>query len=251
MPVSDSSEEKLKKFFLDRAFTATSEIRKSYAPGIDFAVFIPVDKVGPQAKKGLTSKLQLSSLEQRIREELGLVVQWIIIPSEKHNAIETALRDLIEKRFPNAFTSVFISSPTILPVTVWLVPGENPSIRHDLQSAEIIVKEFLGLFQIQEVSFIAEVEPTATIPMILRKLKLFAPQSIDGLAAIFAQDGINVPNQWLHSKLDTLRKQGLVVWANETGRYALTEQGVRLVPHGRNRKSSDIERALALGRLKW
>lgn len=96
-----------------------------------------------------------------------------------------------------------------------------------------------------------ESEDLPANPMILRRLKTHAPVTTERLANELRSMRSMVPSvRWLQGKLDTLRKQGLVTRSSE-GAYSLTEGGLSVVPHGKQRSSSDVERALAFGRRRW
>ncbi len=57
--------------------------------------------------------------------------------------------------------------------------------------------------------------------------------------------------RWLNHQLDMLRKDGLVVRSNHDGRYRLTQQGNAILIGSKHRGSTDVRRALALGRRRW
>jgi hypothetical protein len=252
MPNSDSSRiDELKQFLADKTFGFISEIRPSYSGKFHFTIFVSADRVSRRAGKGLTSEAQLSLVARAIKEELDLEIQWVITPSDQADALEAALRKLIEQRYPHAVASIYISSPKIAPVSVWVEMRREVERLPTQNALETIVKEFFDLFDVKEVAVICESDHVPTDPMILRRIKKSAPVKISELAGDFQAQGFVIPNErWLNSRLDRLRKKGLLIRSAE-GTYVLSEAGTRTVPHNRNRSSSDIERALALGRRKW
>jgi len=109
-------------------------------------------------------------------------------------------------------------------------------VLHDIENAIVTDDDAVGLPSLQ---------------MVLRKLKVHAPATIPALMSSMREAGFTVPDsRWLNRCLDRFRKQGLVTKSAE-GVFCLTEKALAVVPHGKNRMSSDIERVLALGRRKW
>lgn len=253
MPTSESSEiTRLKEFLALKGIDFVSEIRASRTPPFDFVLCVPGDRIAQLAGEGQISRRQMKLLQTAAKKECGLDVGWIVTPSEKTNAVETALLELLASRFPTAVNAVFISSLKSEPVSVWLDRNPANEAPPELSSLREVVEQFLKLYRVAAVLVMDGASAdTPTNPMILRRLKIIAPATTKQLALALTAAGATIPQaRWLQSKLDTLRKQGLVVRANN-GEYCLTELGLSLVPHSQTRTSSDIDRALALGRRKW
>jgi predicted transcriptional regulator len=101
---------------------------------------------------------------------------------------------------------------------------------------------------IDEISFVFSSGP-ANESVVLRILKTKQPITVEDIAPEIEKSGYTTDIQRLKNIVDVLRKNGLVHRLND-GKYSLTEKGLRTVPHGNYRDSSDVERALALGE-KW
>lgn len=242
----------LKEFLAAKGIDFVSEIRPSRTPRFDFALCVPGERIANLAGQGQISHRQMKLIKTAAKKECGLDIEWVVTPNERTNAVETALLELLATRFPGAVNAVFISSLKSEPVSVWLDRNTQNEAPPDLSALREVVEQLLKLYGV--VTFLVmdgAGADTPTNPMILRRLKIVAPATTEQLAEALSAAGATIPQaRWLQSKLDTLRKQGFVVRSN-TGAYCLTELGLSLVPHSRNRNSSDIDRALALGRRKW
>lgn len=253
MPTSDSSElTRLKAFLVARGINFVLDIQANRTPPIDFALCIPGDRIADLAGKGQISQRQMKLIQSSVAKELGLQIEWVVTPSQRTSAMEAALHELLEGKYPGVVGAVFISALKTAPVSVWIERNPKDETRPELAALEAIVEQFLKLYDIAEplVTDGLSVDLPSN-PMILRKLKVLAPITPKRLAEALQAAGSTVPDlRWLQSKLDTLRKHGLLV-RSQAGEYCLTEVGLGVVPHGPNRSSSDVERALALGRRKW
>ncbi len=242
----------LKEFLAAKGIDFVSEIRASRTPRFDFALCVPGERIANLAGQGQISRRQMKFLQTAAKKECGLEIEWVVTPNEKTNAVETALLELFATRFPGAVNAVFISSLKSEPVSVWLDRNPQNEAPPDLSVLREVAEQLLKLYGVAAFLVMDGAgSDTPTNPMILRRLKIVAPATTEQLAEALSSAGATIPEtRWLQSKLDTLRKQGFVVRSN-AGAYCLTELGLSLVPHSRNRSSSDIDRALALGRRKW
>jgi hypothetical protein len=253
MLTSESSDIiRLKEFLAAKGVDFVSEIRASRTPPFDFALYVPGEGIANLAGQGRVSRRQMKLLQTSAKKECGLNIEWIVTPNEKANAVETALLELLATRFPGAVNAVFISSLKSQPVSVWLDRNPKNDSPPDLPALREVVEQLLKLYGVAAFLLMDGAgADTPTNPMILRRLKIVAPATTEQLAKALSAAGARIPEaRWLQSKLDTLRKQGFVV-RSTAGTYCITEFGLALVPHSPTRTSSDIERALALGRRKW
>jgi hypothetical protein len=253
MANSDSSNiSRLRDFLAGRGVDFLSEVKANRTPPIDFALFVAGDRVAERAGKGQISHRQMKLLQRDVKKHLGLEVEWIVTAGQQTTAMEVALHELLEARYPGAASAVYISSPKIVPVSVWIEPSPKAKNRPEMAHLKTVCAQFLKLFGIEgSVVMYGESEDLPSNPMILRNLKINAPVTTERLADQLRSMRSIIPNvRWLQGKLDTLRKEGLVTRSNE-GDYSLTELGLGIVPYGKHRSSSDIERALALGRRRW
>lgn len=110
--------------------------------------------------------------------------------------------------------------------------------------------EYLSSLNINISQFVYEQKnnPEPSLMVILRVSKKIFPFNLEGLATKIIDGGYYVVSaDWLNSKLDSLRKKGLLV-RDQEGLYRLTQLGLEAVPVTKSRNSSDIERILYLAR---
>lgn len=253
MLTSDSSKiVDLIEFLKTRGIDFVTEVRGNRPPPFHYAVFIPSERVSALAKPGFVSKRQLKNLQSALREHLGIAVEWIEESGSRSSAMEAALLQLLEMKFPGRFREVFISGLKSRPICVWIEPLKDVDDYPSPEEIRAVVQTFMDLYGLAE--FVVDDGTDTSLPSnsaILRRLKIHAPVVTSDLAGQLAASGATVPDdRWLQRKLDRLRKQGLV-HRESNGAYCLTELALKAVPHGRGRTSSDVERALALGRRKW
>lgn len=243
---------RLKEFLSAKGIDFVVEIHSNRMPPIDFALYVAGDRLASLAAKGQISPRQMRLIQTVAKKELGLQIEWIVTPSQKAIAIEAALQELLNRRFPGALSAVFVSSLETLPVSIWIERNSEDEAQPELRALKLVVAEFLKFYDVTTFILLdRDNADTPTNPMIIRRLKVISPATTEELAESLSGAGVKIPNvRWLQSKLDALRKQGLVV-RSKTGVYCLTELGLSVVPHGKNRNSSDIDRALALARRKW
>ncbi|MCB1054474.1 MAG: hypothetical protein KDD11_03055 [Acidobacteria bacterium] len=171
---------------------------------------------------------------------------------EDLRALEAALAQAFLAQSLDLVRSVHIASVDTGAVRVWLglrVAEVDAAKIRDLKS---MVKSFFSLYGRSEVllGFVDFLGEPGTLP-ILRAIKIEAPVSLRRLVEALSRKGFMVPSEsWLRTRLDTLRRKRLLVWS-KGGSYSLSEAGLRVVRHGVGKRSSDVERVLALGRRKW
>lgn len=92
-----------------------------------------------------------------------------------------------------------------------------------------------------------------TESVVLKELKSAQPITTTLLDSVLREKGFEFEIRKLKNILDYLRKHEFVhyIHRDPEGDFVLTERGLKTVPHGNFRSSSDIERALVLGRRTW
>ena len=86
---------------------------------------------------------------------------------------------------------------------------------------------------------------------ILTTTKKYQPVKLDNLDNFLSKNYPALRIDWLNKQLDKLIKKKLLVRERNTETYAMTALGLNLLPNIVSRNSSDIVRALDLGRRKW
>jgi hypothetical protein len=242
----------LQTFLEARQFRFIKQAKESHSMPHGIALFIDSDDIAARADSKHTSWRQLRRLQQDIRKKLEIDIEWIVIPGPEVAALETALIEILRSQFPGIFASAFVSSPKISPAWVWLeaIPGTRQM--PDSKAVESCVRDLFKVFGFEAPNVVyANANELPSNITILRSIKINSPILVEDLLSIMMRKGSAIPDlRWLQTKLDTMRKSGLLVRAH-SGHYALTELALATVPISKNRTSSDVERALALGRAKW
>lgn len=175
---------------------------------------------------------------------------------ETRRDFEAGLRGYINHRFEHIIEDCHISATSPTRYDVFLEPEVSDSReipRITRIAVKYIVNEFLDFFglELARVHWTKSVKDVPTRITLLAAVKSEAPADLGSIARALEERGYpSVDEGWLRRKFDLLRKLGLVVRSRE-GRYALTEQALAQIPVRATRASSDVTRALALGRKDW
>jgi len=218
-------------------------------------VYVPSSQVGKNVGKGKTSKRQMARLKKDLKKQHGLDIEFLIHKSKGEEQVVTGLCALLGKRLGRYMGECFASFPEEDIAEIW-VDAKQPVLSSEALSVEGIetaIRDYLQLFNIR-LRGLHVSGPEKELPsnvVLLRVIKILAPAELDEIRSKLEGDGFDVGlPKWLEGKLDILRKEGFLL-RQKDGSYVLTDVGLRLTPHGAFRSSSDIERALFLGRKKW
>jgi hypothetical protein len=240
---------KLHELLRKRGVDLIVKARHNRVSACHFVLSISEDHISEHSTRGAISPRQMKLLEREIQEHLKLEVEWVITPSTRVGVFEKALLELFETRYPGAVSSVILSSLKATPLSVWV--EQNPSSIISLDKIDDLIKEFFLIYAIDARLVNSGEGDLPTNPVVLRNLKIYAPVTTERLAQTLQSKSFLIPSvHWLQVKLDKLRKLELIIRSKE-GDYSLTEQGLTATPYGPYRLSSDVDRALALGKRKW
>lgn len=255
MPVGSSESaqvKKIKEFLNSQSFNFISNIVES--EGNKFFVSIASSYVGNTIKDGKTSFRQLAHLKKTIKEKIGQSVEFIVFIDEGFQNIESGLGEFVRRTFNEVKIDTYLSFYKGNIVDVYFENEIN-----DITDESFFIRlkdkvtEFLGSFDMEVRSFTANV-PEKYVPSgmsILNNIKKFSPVTAPQLIENLNNGGSVVPSiDWLRSRLDVLRKNGLILWM-EGGTYCVTLKGLKAIPHPKSRISSDVLRILELGKKKW
>ncbi len=241
--------QKIRQWFSDRKFTKHISVIDGSSDG-EVIVFISASHVGQKISVDKTSRRQLSHLKRIAERELGLRVDFRITDDECEADIESGITALFHKAWQRSDVKVYLSVSLDKYADLWI--DAPPMSIAGKVSTDInnTVKEYLenvGLVLHKIYLYGALVPYTA---IVLRSVKVLQPTTAEEVEKYLAKRGFKkVPIRWIKSQLDRLRKKNLITWSNET--YSITYAGLSSLPIIRGRSSSDIERALALGKRRW
>ncbi len=231
-----------------RAFISDVRLRPSDE---SIMLYVSQHRVASKAKPGVTSARQLNNIKKGLAGKYSRKVEVILVQDDAQQALESGFYQILNRKFNDQIVSLYISfrdeSVVDAFIEVSILTGQlqceiSEHFKTVLEDAE------LRLGTIQWLSSPSELP---TLPALLRALKTLQPVNLYRLTIIIQKSYKSVSDKWLSHKLDQLRKKGLVIWQKDSETYVLTDKALGYIPAGTRRTSSDIERALALGRRKW
>lgn len=214
-------------------------------------VYVSSSAIGKKSGKGKTSIRQLKYLSKAIKKDLRLNTEILIHRGEEQQKFEAGLCALLRDNFGEAVEDCYVSLPEEKFAEIWIDLTDFSLVNSESLKSKVI--EYLELFdkKLRFIHWSGEKKEKPSNPIILRAVKTAAPAEVAEIQKIIEMKGLFVPSsEWLNGKLDLLRKNDMLL-RQQDKTYVLTHKGLRLVPHGNFKSSSDIERALALGRRKW
>ncbi len=211
-------------------------------------LYVSWKNVGPVVQKDYTSIKQLNLLKNRLSKQYSVSIEIVFLQSEGHFEMENGIFQLLNQQFPNQVKSFYISFKDGKTIDAWIeVEEQERNLRKKITSyleSILFPKMKLGVVQ-----WFGIYDLPSTIA-ILRAIKIIQPVNIDELVERLRESHKGLNEKWLRNKLDHLRRDGYLRWS-KPGNFTLTGKSLPLIPAGRQKSSSDIERALELGRRKW
>lgn len=212
-------------------------------------IYVPREKIAPRVRSGFTSLRQLENLRKNLGQKYSVNIEIIQTASTSHQELESGVYQLLNRRFKDKIVSFFISFREESLLDSWIeVSDLDESLRREIEGY------LRNLYDESSLSggyftWLSSSGELPTIPALLRLIKVNQPVHIASLLTLVRDDYPTVSKRWLSRKLDLLRRKNLLVW-QKLDSYALTSAGIAVVPTGKSRSSSDVYRALALGRRK-
>ena len=213
-------------------------------------VFISASYLGSKAVSGRTSLRQLAHLKRIAAKELGLYVNFRVTVSEDREEIESGINALVRKVLQSSDVKVFLSVSKDRYADLWFDDAPK-SISENIKINMItVIKDYLKNVDLTLHEMYLHGASIPSSAMILRSVKILQPATAQEITKYIIDRGfLSVPIKWIKSQLDLLRKKKFIIWSKET--YSITYEGLSSLPIVRGRSSSDIERALALGKRRW
>jgi hypothetical protein len=239
--ILDAVDDRLKKFVR----------RARYRPSDETVlIYVLRDKVAKKATGLTTSNRQLSNLKKSLSAKFGKHVEIIHVLSDAQESLEDTIILMLNNKFTGNVTSLYMSFENENIVNSWIEVSElSDDLKNamEIHYAKILEDVGLGFGTVQWIDSTREMP---TFPWLLRFLKSNQPINIEDFADEVVNNFPSVNRKWLNHKLDQLRKKNLLI-RETSGNYVLTVQGLSVVPAGASYSSSDVDRALALGRKRW
>lgn len=213
-------------------------------------LYVPQEKIIEKSKKGFTSSRQLEFIKKKIEAEYEMPVEVVVTQSEDHFELEAGIFQILNRKFDDRVLALYLSFSGHKKVNVWIdIEGLNKDILQSIEKHLCNILDEANIL-VNVISWASTEPELPTLASILREIKIYQPIDLDGLLKLLHKNFYSIPDKWLNRKLDQLRKRGFLR-REKNGCYVLTALAVASVPAGTRYTSSDIERALALGKRKW
>ncbi|MDH0144694.1 hypothetical protein [Aquipseudomonas alcaligenes] len=216
-------------------------------------VEIPLGKIKGKVERGYTSRLQISKLCRLIQEKTGLRPIPVFLASPELAQLESGLQASLLLAHPDIVSDCSISFSAGNAANVTVILSDLLDERK-LEAIRRHVREMILLasLTVDRIDFISPTQPPASLASILRAVKILSPVAPKTVYEYLKSRDFTCPSEkWLATKLDSARRKGLLVRSDD-GAYALSADGVSVVPALRSKNSSDIERILLLAkRREW
>jgi len=213
-------------------------------------LYVPKDKVSDKAQKGFVSLKQLDNLQSKLKREFDTCTEVVLLDADSLTKVGEGFVALLKSTFQDNITDAHISFLNAHRVSATIVLSDFID-----NSKKEAIEAFLTAIltpthiELQAVQW-DEVELPSLIE-ILTTTKKFQPLKLDNLYDLLCKDYPTLRIDWLNKQLDKLIKKKFLVRERDTETYAMTALGLNLLPKIASRNSSDIVRALDLGRRKW
>lgn len=214
-------------------------------------LYVSQDRISSKVKSGLTSFRQLNNLKKAITQKFSRNAEVILFQNDAQKELESGFYQILSRKFDGQIISLYISFRDKFVVDGFI---EVANLTAQLQTE--ISEHFNSILkdaelQLGSLYWLDSPADFPTIVALLRVLKVLQPVSLKELTVEIQKDYGSVSDKWLNHKLDQLRKKGFILRQKINSTYVLSGDALRVIPAGARRTSSDIERALALGRKKW
>lgn len=215
-------------------------------------LYILGSRVAKRARPGFTSVRQLQFLKKGLSATFSVDVQVVFVDSDAQLELEAGYFQMLNRRFENKVSSLFLSFVEDASVNAHIeVSDTADQLKADIANfLEDILRA--SNFELGVLRWLDS--PTLSRPtraVILRTLKSAQPATLELLCESLCESYPSVPKKWLSHQLDQLRKNGFIFRQSGSETYVLTDNALAAIPAGTLRTSSDVSRALALGRRQW
>lgn len=214
-------------------------------------LYVPQSSVATNVKPGFTSFRQLNNLKKKLAEEYSVNSEIIFVQNDAQQELESGFYQILNRKFNDQIISLFTSFSEESKVDAYIEVEElTESLQREIEDhfASLLNEAELQLGVMQWLDSPADLPG---LIVLLRRLKALQPVDLSGITENIQENYSSVTDKWVSHKLDQLRKKGFLLRQKSTGTYVLTDKALKVIPAGARRTSSDIDRALALGKRKW
>jgi hypothetical protein len=243
--------EQVREWLRKKRFPAQVSILDAPQPGV-VLVFVPSLVVAQKKAGGKTSVRQMAHLRRMAHGDLAIDIEFRVGTDDGLHDIESGLIAVVREALSRQEVHAFVTSSLKGMTDVWIdaqVKERGPS-RVPAARVTEVVRDYLSKvgLTLHQVYWQGSMVPSSV--NLLRVVKVLEPVTVGRIAEYLQRkDYLGVPVRWVKAQLDRLRRDGLIAWRQNE--YVITASGLSLLPSSRGPASSDIERALVLGRRRW
>lgn len=231
-----------KKYFISDFFIRSSD-------GC-IVLYIPKDKVSHKAEKGFVSHTQLDNLQSKLKSQSNINSEIVLLDTDGLIKVSEGFVALLKSTYTNIVSDAQISFLTAHRANV-VVQLSELSDNSQKEAIESFLKAVFSPANIElQALYFEEVELPSLVE-ILAKTKVLQPATLERIHTYLSEEYTSIQITWLNKQLDKLIKKRFLVREKETKSYTVTALGLNVLPRLATRNSSDILRALDLGRRKW
>lgn len=213
-------------------------------------LYVPKDKVSDTAQKGFVSLKQLDNLQNKLKQEYGVDSELILTDSDNLAKMSEGFETLLKTTFPGVVGGAqvyFVNAQkvnVIIKLSDAVESTKKETIKAFLETVLTAAKIEVQALQWDEVELPSLIE-------VLTTTKKLQPVKLNKVYSCLHEDYPSLQENWLNKQLDKLVKKRFLVREQATETYVVTAYGLNVLPKVASRNSSDIVRALDLGRRKW
>lgn len=214
-------------------------------------LYIPIDHLSETVKSGAVSKLQLEILIRHLSTKYSTKLEILYIESDRLNDLAKGIELILKANFNNFIKSINLTFLSSEKVTAEIFT-QNLDQDNKLSITAYLTSTLKSSnIEVENIEWLGDIEQYPSTMEILIALKKMQPISLEYFLENLNADFKTIDQKWLNRQLDKLIKKGLLIRDNISEEYALSWQGLSIIPNVSNISNSDIKRALSLGRRKW
>lgn len=214
-------------------------------------LYISIDHLSETVRSGAVSKLQLELLIRNLSTKYSTKLEILYIESHRLNDLAKGIELILKAQFNNFIKSINLTFLSSEKVTAEIFT-QNLDQNNKLSIAAYLTSTFKSSnIEVENIEWLGDIDQYPSTMEILIALKKMQPISLEYFLENLNADFKTIDQKWLNRQLDKLIKKGLLIRDNISKQYALSWQGLSIIPNVSNISNSDIKRALSLGRRKW
>lgn len=213
-------------------------------------LYVPKDRVSEKAQKGFISLKQIETLQSKLNLEYGVNSELVLLDSDNLAKMSQGFETLLRTTFPTVVDKAEVYFLNAQKVSVTIKTSDVIESTQK-ESIDAFLKSVLTSAKIEIQALHWDQIELPSLIEILTVIKKLQPVKLEQAYADLSTDYSLLQMDWLNKQLDRLIKKRFLVREQSRETYALTAQSLNVLPKIANRNSSDIVRALDLGRKKW